>query len=608
MGARELVVVAICENPAMVLRRSNTVSALKNADEGTKHAITYVRETAMMMTVDSATAIAKSDVAIHDVIKSATKPVRHAFKAAPGLVRIKAVALCLVQRPAIGFRANNAVPRPFPAVISVRVSAKQDHRVDMLEFKSFGEIDLNLTPIVVLGCGHFFTAETLDGHMGMAKVYEMNLEGEFVGLQDISGSLVETISRCPDCQCRIQQYATQRYNRVINRAVIDEMSKRFLVSGQARLQALEKKADELELESEESRKKLLHLVREDGKILSPPQSLGMMESLKDRNKKFNKLAREVESFVNKIADKDQPVRKLHDATVKALRASRSISESMEKLAINGVPEISRDRRVILGSRVVLIKAQSVNLADRIELCQKLEGILQSSGGAGVPGVDLVQLATTFFESCENCITDCHIENLPKLNVETRLYYSRIAPLYQAYLRAIQSTNIRGAADYVKRAKKLLTEAQELCRLGFQNADGLQRAIEQTLHLLGKAWYEPMSADELAAVQSSHGQWPSRNCHPLRPLVQLPERPPFCGRRVRDADGAGTMPRVRLSRRRPKSRLDRRRDSCNADGGVSSRSCVTCMNHKCLFHILLSSTSLSPTPDPPDTTVLKELHV
>lgn len=234
-----------------------------------------------------------------------------------------------------------------------------------------------------------------------------------------------------------------------------------------------------------------------------------MESLEDRNREFNKLAREVESFVNGIADKDQPVRKLYDATVKALRARRSISESMEKLAINGVPKISRDRRVILGSQVVLIKAQSVNLVDRLEICQKLETILKNSGSAGVPGVDSVQLATAFFKSCEKCITDCESENLLKLNVEVRLYYSKIAPLYQAYLSAIQSTNIRGAADYVKRAKELLNEAQELCRLGFQNADGLQRAVEQTLRVLGKKWYEPMSADELAAVKAamvsgSHG--------------------------------------------------------------------------------------------------------
>jgi hypothetical protein len=50
-------------------------------------------------------------------------------------------------------------------------SDRKEARVDLLEMKSYSEIDLNETPIVVLGCGHFFTAESLDGHIGMAEVY-----------------------------------------------------------------------------------------------------------------------------------------------------------------------------------------------------------------------------------------------------------------------------------------------------------------------------------------------------------------------------------------------------------------------------------------------------
>ena len=59
----------------------------------------------------------------------------------------------------------------------------------MFKFKSFGEVDLNSTPIIVLGCGHFFTPETLDGHVGMAETYDMDLHGEFVGLRDVSSVL-----------------------------------------------------------------------------------------------------------------------------------------------------------------------------------------------------------------------------------------------------------------------------------------------------------------------------------------------------------------------------------------------------------------------------------
>lgn len=42
---------------------------------------------------------------------------------------------------------------------------KVDAEVDMIEFKKYGEIDLDETPVVTLACGHFFTTETLDGRL-----------------------------------------------------------------------------------------------------------------------------------------------------------------------------------------------------------------------------------------------------------------------------------------------------------------------------------------------------------------------------------------------------------------------------------------------------------
>jgi hypothetical protein len=40
---------------------------------------------------------------------------------------------------------------------------KLDAQVDMIEFKVYEEIDLDETPVIALACGHFFTAQTLDG-------------------------------------------------------------------------------------------------------------------------------------------------------------------------------------------------------------------------------------------------------------------------------------------------------------------------------------------------------------------------------------------------------------------------------------------------------------
>jgi len=61
-------------------------------------------------------------------------------------------------------------------------SDKQDARIDLLEMKTYREIDVNKTPIIVLRYGHFFTTETLNGHIGMAEVYIVDVYGGFTDL------------------------------------------------------------------------------------------------------------------------------------------------------------------------------------------------------------------------------------------------------------------------------------------------------------------------------------------------------------------------------------------------------------------------------------------
>lgn len=400
----------------------------------------------------------------------------------------------------------------------------------MLEFKTFGEVDLNSKPIVALSCGHFFTAETLDGHVGMAHVYETDPYGEFVGLRNISEELTQSIPRCPNCQRPIRQHATQRYNRVINRAVIDEMSKRFLVSGKAGLQALESEADTLELEFEKSRQELLDMVKVAGTHLSPVKPFGIIQKLERRFQISQKLAEDVTSFLARVADKDQPARKLYDATVRAIRAKQSISSQMEQLTLNGISVTSRDQRVILGGRVVQLKVEFVILADKLEMVRNFESIPDNSINVQVPGSDPAQLATSFFESCGELIGECDAQNLPRSSVEARLYYSRIARLYQSYSFATKNPDVHKAMEHVKCAKTFLAEAKEFCARGFQNANALQRAVEETLKLLGKEWYEPVSEKEIATIKaamvsgaegiSTHsGHWYNcHNGHPVSPAV------------------------------------------------------------------------------------------
>jgi hypothetical protein len=90
--------------------------------------------------------------------------------------------------------------------------------------------------------------------IGLKEVYKIDpATGNILSLEDISSKMAPAIPKYLHCQCPIRQYATQRYNRLINRAVIDEMSKRFILTGQTDLQEIEGKLTKVETELEDTR-------------------------------------------------------------------------------------------------------------------------------------------------------------------------------------------------------------------------------------------------------------------------------------------------------------------------------------------------------------------
>jgi hypothetical protein len=376
--------------------------------------------------------------------------------------------------------------------------------VDLLEMKTYKEIDLAETPIIALGCGHFFTAETLDGLMGMEEVYVIDEYGDYTGLRDVSIELARSIPRCPDCQRPIRQHSTHRYNRVVNRAVIDEMSKRFLIDGQHELRDLEQQIVELEESLETTRAKFMKFIGQEISTLSiaitPAEALEIEKELKDRQAMSTRLRKTIQSFCNKVADKHQPTQKLHDATVHAAR-QRSIEELMDTLAVvDAVPAVPLDRRVTSGGQIAQIKVEQVVLMYQFALLHSLRSST-SNTSIKVPGGNPSQLAKPFFRVCEVFINDCTSQNLPKLSVEARIYYARVAHSYQSYCRS-NMTDIDNAAKHVNIAKTVLEKAKEMCTQPFQNARILGDAVEEMMKLLGREGYEMVTPEELAAIKAA----------------------------------------------------------------------------------------------------------
>jgi hypothetical protein len=272
-----------------------------------------------------------------------------------------------------------------------------------------------------------------------------------------------------------------------------------------KLRALEQRAAILEKSLETSRPKFLNYVRPLSAILAdtavtPAKIRKIEKELKERNSHSTGLQKAIQSFCSKAADTNQPARKLHDATVQASKL-KSIGELMANLTIiDAVPFVPRDRRVTLGSRIMQIKIDHLILKDKFALVQAFKSSAHTSS-MRIPGGNPGQLAKSFFAICKVFISDCLLENLPKLSVEATLSYAKIAHLYESYCQSNES-DINTASEHINFVRELLDKANELCNQGFQNADTLRTAVEGLIKLLQKPWYTIVTAAELAAIKAA----------------------------------------------------------------------------------------------------------
>lgn len=288
---------------------------------------------------------------------------------------------------------------------------KADARVDMLEFKSYAEIDVDESPIVVLGCGHFFTGETLDGLVCMAEVYTTNEMGEYTGLQDLSFlPRADVVSSCPDCKRPIRQFATRRYNRVINRAVMDETSRRFIVKGRNDVEDLEKCLKAIE-----------ELLDKSCPTFSRSRFIGELEPQK-RYAKAKALDRQAKALRANMDVAHQPSRKLLDAITSAVRSSSldpdQLSEQMRQFNLTKNSS-AFDKRVTLDAWLVSVKVQEITLRDKFAI-----GKYHDLGSApwGAPH----KHAESFLEDCRTLITQAREASLLRIAVAAILAFVQVS--------------------------------------------------------------------------------------------------------------------------------------------------------------------------------------
>jgi hypothetical protein len=100
--------------------------------------------------------------------------------------------------------------------------------VDIILSQEYYEIDINETPVLVLGCGHFFTVETLDGLVDLQKAYK--LDNNRFYCVELTGEFLQ-LPRCLTCRAPIRNI--RRYGRILNHCSGQVSEKHFIVNTRA---------------------------------------------------------------------------------------------------------------------------------------------------------------------------------------------------------------------------------------------------------------------------------------------------------------------------------------------------------------------------------------
>ncbi|KAJ6113799.1 hypothetical protein N7523_007116 [Penicillium sp. IBT 18751x] len=501
----------VSRNPMTEKKYSNIPNALRSVIAHAVSAITDAPRNAMMeKAAINARKNARFVAHTHNATQPAETHVHHALRDVLGHALIKVPAQCHAQHRVTDFLAMS------------ECGDKRDARVDFLEWKTYSEINLDESPIIVLGCGHFFTSESVDGMVGLDEVYTRDKDGKFDGLRDVSASLASAVPSCPDCKLPIRQFVTKRYNRVINRAVMDETCKRFLTKGHADLERLQSRLNDIEAR--------LDSTRSAPSIL---RELGTSSSAEH-----------------------QPTKRLMDAITIYQKLPRddivSISAQMNAMKI-GTRE--PDNQITLGARFIGIKAREIKFSDILKL-------IQSSALSGItarmkPYQALFSTLPPFLKDCRDLIIQANEASLSRIVIMATLTFAKVTQMDGWYHRShpeeIPNGQLRkgykglgNLEDRVEIARNLLAAALKLCdKLG--NFPELHEKVQEMTRLYEGPRYEVVTLEELQSIKTAmvsgprgiathSGHW--YNCvngHPFAigecgmPMEQA--RCPECGARI-----------------------------------------------------------------------------
>lgn len=300
--------------------------------------------------------------------------------------------------------------------------------VDFIEMSEYSEIDLDVEPCIFPDCGHFLTASSMDGQMDMSAHYDIDPRtGHPVAIK--ASSLPFSMDEIKVCAtCRGSLRSVSRYGRIVRRAMLDEVTKKFTAWSMSRHLELANtvllEQSRLEATREEARKMPGPYLPAGNTLLAPSGSrLKQLHTLSEavgwnRYDRMVKLWNEIRSFAGEVRREEQPFQRVADLVRYANQQHTpqndfSFDESV--LQVKGT----------IIATALLLRCELVVLSDFAEL---------RKGGSEVLQRAEVKLDfETQLTECSNLVELARGSELPRQEVEGHLYFAQFCGIARALL-------------------------------------------------------------------------------------------------------------------------------------------------------------------------------
>ena len=335
--------------------------------------------------------------------------------------------------------------------------------------------------------------------VGLDEVYTRDKDGKFDGLRDVSASLASAVPSCPDCKLPIRQFVTKRYNRVINRAVIDETCKRFLIKGCTDLERLQSRLNDIEAK-----------LNSTTYAPSISRELGTSSKFPTRYADCDRLKKEASTLSKTMEAEHQPTKRLMDAIAIYQKSPRdeivSILAQMNEMKI---ATREPDTQITLGARLIGIRAREIKFSDIFRL-------INSSGLSVIPARLKITPAslstlTLFLKDCRDLIIQANEGSLTRIVIMATLSFAKVAQMDGWYHRTHPGETpndlhleegyegLRNLEDRVETTRNLLAAALKLCdELG--NFPELHEKVQEMARLYEGPRYEAVTLEELQSIK------------------------------------------------------------------------------------------------------------